>query len=105
MRALIIAGCLLLGSAAVSCVAAEDAYPTRPITFIAILYGGELKVMGRVDELLKAQDETQILSSKLSDAAVQEVQEVLKRHGARIYPDCSLVFQTLREGSSSIPPA
>lgn len=49
---------------------------------IAILYGGELKVMGRVDELLKAQDETQILSSKLSDAAIKEVQEVLKKHGA-----------------------
>jgi ABC-2 type transport system ATP-binding protein len=51
---------------------------------IAILYGGELKVMGRVDELLKAQDETQILSSKLSDAAVKEVQDVLKKHGANV---------------------
>jgi ABC-2 type transport system ATP-binding protein len=49
---------------------------------IAILDHGELKVMGRVDELLKAQDETQILSSKLSDAAIQEVEAVLKRHGA-----------------------
>lgn len=51
---------------------------------IAILYGGELKVMGRVDELLKAQDETQILSSRLSDAAIKEVQEVLKKHGADV---------------------
>ncbi len=51
---------------------------------IAILYGGELKVMGRVDELLKAQDETQILSSKLSDAAMKEVQDVLKKHGANV---------------------
>ena len=51
---------------------------------IAILYGGELKVMGRVDELLKAQDETQIRSSKLSDAAVKEIQDVLKRHGANL---------------------
>ena len=49
---------------------------------IAILYGGELKVMGRVDELLKAQDETQIRTSKLSEAAEKEIQEVLKRHGA-----------------------
>ena len=49
---------------------------------IAILYGGELKVMGRVDELLTAQDKTQIRSSKLSDAALKEVQEVLKRHDA-----------------------
>lgn len=51
---------------------------------IAILYGGELQLLGRVDQLLKAQDETQILSSKLSDAAVAEVQEVLKRHGANV---------------------
>jgi ABC-2 type transport system ATP-binding protein len=51
---------------------------------IAILYGGELKVMGRVDELLKAQDETQIRSSKLSDAAMKEVEEVLKRHDANL---------------------
>ena len=51
---------------------------------IAILYGGELKVMGRVDELLKAQDETQIRSSKLSDAAVKDIKEVLKRHGANL---------------------
>lgn len=51
---------------------------------IAILYGGELKVMGRVDELLKSQDETQILSSKLSDAAIKEVEAVLKKHGANV---------------------
>lgn len=51
---------------------------------IAILYGGELKVMGRVDELLKAQDETQILSSKLSDAAIRDVEAVLKKHGANM---------------------
>ena len=51
---------------------------------IAILYGGELKVMGRVDELLKAQDETQILSSKLSPAAIQEIEAVIKKHGANV---------------------
>lgn len=51
---------------------------------IAILYGGELKVMGRVDELLKSQDETLIRSSKLSDAAKQEIQDVIKRHGANV---------------------
>jgi len=48
---------------------------------IAILYGGELKVLGRVDELLKSQDVTQILTSRLSDAAVQEIQEVIRKHG------------------------
>lgn len=51
---------------------------------IAILYGGELKVMGRVDELLKAQDETQILSSKLTPEAIKEVEAVLKKHGASV---------------------
>lgn len=48
---------------------------------IAILYGGELKVMGRVDELVKEQDATQIRSSKLSEAAASEVLDVLKKHG------------------------
>ncbi|ADG69561.1 ABC transporter related protein [Planctopirus limnophila DSM 3776] len=48
---------------------------------IAILYGGELKVMGRVDELVKEQDATQIRSSKLSEAAAKEVLDVLKKHG------------------------
>jgi len=49
---------------------------------IAILYGGELKVLGRVDELLRSQDSTQILSSKLSDGAIKEIEAVLKKHGA-----------------------
>ena len=51
---------------------------------IAILYGGELKVMGRVDELLKAQDETQILSSKLSPEAIKDIEAVIKKHGANV---------------------
>ena len=51
---------------------------------IAILYGGELKVMGRVDELLKAQDETQILSSKLSPEAIRDIEAVIKKHGAKV---------------------
>ena len=51
---------------------------------IAILYGGELKVMGRVDELLKAQDETQILSSKLSPEAIKDIEAVIKKHGAKV---------------------
>ena len=51
---------------------------------IAILYGGELKVMGRVDELLKAQDETQILSSKLSPEAIKDIEAVIKKHGGNV---------------------
>jgi len=61
---------------------------------IAILYGGELKVLGRVDELLKDRNETQILTSKLSDSAIQEVEAVLKKHGASLnsldHPSASL---------------
>lgn len=49
---------------------------------IAILYGGELKVMGKVDELLQSKDQTQILSSTLSPEAIQEVEAVLAKHGA-----------------------
>ena len=49
---------------------------------IAILNGGELKVMDRVDTLLKSEDKTQINTSKLSPAAISEVEAVLKRHGA-----------------------
>jgi len=40
---------------------------------IAILYAGELKEMGRVEDLLQDQDETQLLTSKLDDSVVAEV--------------------------------
>src|SRR6202040_1782460 len=40
---------------------------------IAILYAGELKLLGKVDELLTEQNETQMLSSPLSEAAVKEI--------------------------------
>ena len=52
---------------------------------IAILYGGELKVLGRVEELLQEQDETQLLASRLSDEAIAEVRQVLARHGAELH--------------------
>ncbi len=47
---------------------------------IAVLFQGELKVLGRVDELLEIRDEMQIRTSNLSDAAVAEIREVLERH-------------------------
>jgi ABC-2 type transport system ATP-binding protein len=50
---------------------------------IAILDGGELKVFGRVDELLKEQEITQIKSSRLSEQAIKEVEAVLAKHGAK----------------------
>lgn len=52
---------------------------------IAILYGGELKVLGRVQDLLKDQNETQIRTSKLSDACVQDIRQVLERHQAQVH--------------------
>jgi len=51
---------------------------------IAILYGGELKVLGRVDQLLTEQNVTQILSSKLSDEAIKEIESVIQKHGASV---------------------
>ncbi len=48
---------------------------------IAILYQGELKVLGKVDELLKEQDVTQIQTSRLNEAVVKEIEQVLSRHG------------------------
>lgn len=47
---------------------------------IAILYGGELKELGRVDELLKEQGVTQIETPKLTDACVEEIRAVLAKH-------------------------
>lgn len=49
---------------------------------IAILYSGELKVLDRVETLLKEREETQLLTSRLSDEAAEEIKEVLKKHGA-----------------------
>ncbi len=51
---------------------------------IAILYEGELKQLGRVDELLKEQDVTQLLTSRLDDAVVRDIEEVLKKHNAQL---------------------
>jgi ABC-2 type transport system ATP-binding protein len=51
---------------------------------IAILYQGELKELGRVDNLLKVGDITQIRSSLLSDDARREIAEVIARHGGHV---------------------
>ena len=47
---------------------------------IAILHQGELKELGRVDDLLKLEDETEILAKGLSDEAKQEIESVIQRH-------------------------
>lgn len=51
---------------------------------IAILYGGELKVIGGVQELLETTDETQLLTSTLKEDAIKEIEAVLKKHGASL---------------------
>jgi len=48
---------------------------------IAILHRGELKELGRVSDLLTVQDVTQIKARNLSPAAVDEIRELIQRHG------------------------
>ncbi len=48
---------------------------------IAVLHQGELKELGRVDELLKVTDITQIRSAGLPVEAHDEIRDVIKRHG------------------------
>jgi ABC-2 type transport system ATP-binding protein len=51
---------------------------------IAILHQGELKELGRVDSLLKVRNVTQIQAEGLSDAAKQEIRDVIERHQGRV---------------------
>ena len=48
---------------------------------IAILYQGDLKELGRVDDLLKVTEETQIRAKGLSPAAQEEIRQVIAKHG------------------------
>ncbi|RMG32966.1 MAG: ABC transporter ATP-binding protein [Planctomycetota bacterium] len=51
---------------------------------IAILYAGELKVVGRVDELLKDRGVTQLLTTRLPDAAIEDIKGVLAKYDAEL---------------------
>ncbi len=51
---------------------------------IAILHRGELKEIGRVNELLTVQDVTQIRVRDLSETALSEIHDVLARHHAEL---------------------
>jgi ABC-2 type transport system ATP-binding protein len=51
---------------------------------VAILHQGELKELGRVDELLKVQDVTEVHARGLSEAAKTEIAEVIRRHGGTV---------------------
>ena len=48
---------------------------------VAILHQGELKELGRVTDLLKVQDLTEVHASGLSEEAKQEIADVIKKHG------------------------
>ncbi len=48
---------------------------------IAILYEGELKELGRVDELLKIGDVTEIHAKGLSPAAQEQIQKLIEQDG------------------------
>src|SRR5919106_6682698 len=51
---------------------------------IAILHQGELKELGRVDELLTVQDVTQLRARGLSKEAEEEIRAVIARHGGQV---------------------
>ncbi len=51
---------------------------------IAILHRGELKELGKVTDLLTVQDITQIKTRDLPPAALQEIQDVISRHGGEL---------------------
>ncbi len=51
---------------------------------IAILYQGELKELGRVDQLLKVQDVTQIQAKGLDEEAIAAIRQVVAEHGGEI---------------------
>src|SRR6201986_2957243 len=54
---------------------------------IAILHRGELKELGKVNELLTVQDVTQIKTRDLSESALAEIREVIARHGCQAVVD------------------
>ena len=51
---------------------------------IAILYQGDLKELGRVDDLLQVSEETQLRAKGLSKEAEKEIQAVIAKHGGEL---------------------
>lgn len=48
---------------------------------IAMLYQGELKLLGEVDELLELREETEIRTGDLNEEAIEEIRQILAKHG------------------------
>ncbi len=51
---------------------------------VAIMFGGKIRAMGTVDELLTRYDQTTLQTPPLDAQTIQEVEEVLARHGKHI---------------------
>ena len=51
---------------------------------IAILHRGELRELGRVQDLLTVQDITQIKVKDLPDSAIDEIRQVIERHNGNL---------------------
>jgi ABC-2 type transport system ATP-binding protein len=51
---------------------------------VAILHQGELKELGRVDDLLTVQDVTQIHAKQLSESCKEEIRQVIAKHGGEL---------------------
>jgi ABC-2 type transport system ATP-binding protein len=51
---------------------------------IAILHQGELKELGRVDDLLTLADVTQIRGKSLSQDCIREIEDVVRRHNGQL---------------------
>ena len=48
---------------------------------VAIMYGGKLRVQGACDDLLTRSQYTEVRTSHASEAALNDIKEVLRRHG------------------------
>ncbi|MDR2761525.1 MAG: ABC transporter ATP-binding protein [Planctomycetaceae bacterium] len=76
---------------------------------IGILYQGELKELGRVDDLLQVSTETEIRASNLSDDAKQKINKIIEDDGAKLiysgHPTTSLeeLFLKIIEESETHP--
>ncbi len=51
---------------------------------IAILYQGELKELGRVEDLLAVRDVTQVRTTNLPESAREEIRKIVEQHGGRV---------------------
>lgn len=51
---------------------------------IGILHQGELKELGRVDNLIKVREETEIRTSRLSEELQQQIKVLVERHDGRL---------------------